>query len=92
MYLTERPGLLEEAGLQQALSERLGQPVDLLVLNRASLWLQFRVPGEANSSTAATSRLAFASASTSRSAGSAAVDRERVDGLLALLQDYVSLL
>lgn len=46
VYLTQQLGLLEEAGLEQALSQRLGQPVDLLVLNRAPLWLQFRVLGE----------------------------------------------
>lgn len=43
VYLTEQLDLLEEAGLEQALSQRLGQVVDLLVLNRAPLWLQFRV-------------------------------------------------
>lgn len=46
VHLGDGPPLTEVADVEQALGHRLGHAVDVLALDRAPLWLQFRVLGE----------------------------------------------
>jgi uncharacterized protein len=46
VYLAGDVALRDEARLQAELGDALGGEVDLVILNRAPLWLQFRVLGE----------------------------------------------
>lgn len=46
VYVDPPPDLLEESRLQTRAEQALGRSVDLVVMNRAPLWLQFRIVGE----------------------------------------------
>lgn len=46
VHFGDRPSLTDVAAVEQALRTRLGRAVDLLVLDSAPLWLQFRVLGQ----------------------------------------------
>lgn len=46
VYPSETLSLLDEAALHERLARTLTSSVDLVMLNRAPLWLQFRILGE----------------------------------------------